>query len=129
MTFLTESKLLTIGGKTINVKVLTSEEDKTRGYQFQKKVPDFNQGLLFVFNSPRSHSFHMNHVYFDLELLSFDSRGVFIGIQPMEAGSGPEGKTRGAYRAYQTPSNTMYVIECQPGWSSHLKRGVSRLKF
>jgi len=129
VTLLTESRIITIGGKTLSVKVLTSERDKNRGYQFQKKVPSFNQGLLFVFSSPSSHSFHMNNVYFDLELVSFDERGTFIGIENMKATAGSLKSSKVSYRAYQTPPNTMYVIECQPGWSSHLKPGVSRLRF
>jgi len=124
-----EARSIALSGKTLHVKVLTSEADKTRGYQFQKKTPGFNQGLLFVFNQPDIQSFHMRNVWFDLEALAFDERGFFIGYVPMKATAGVDPDTKVSLKAYHTPPNTMYVIECQPGWGTTLKRGITRLKF
>jgi len=124
-----ETKSINLGGKVLRVKVLTSEQDKARGYQFKKEIPDFNQGLLFVFNKPGIHSFHMRNVYFDLDLLSFDAQGRFLGSQTMKATQGPTADKTRHHRGYETPSRCMYVIECQPGWGSSLKTGVTRLRF
>lgn len=129
MAILQETKLLTIGGKPIRVKVLTSERDKSRGYQFQKEVPGESQGLLFVFDTPRVHMFHMRNVWFDLDMLCFDAQGRFLGSQNMKATQGPMVDKTSHHRRYETPPGTMYVIECQPGWGSHLKRGVTMLRF
>lgn len=125
---ITETRI-NLSGKTLHVKVLTSETDKVRGYQFQKKTPRFNQGLLFVFNSPDVQSFHMRNVWFDLEALAFNERGFFIGYVPMKATAGVDPDTRVSLKAYRTPPGTMYVIECQPGWGKTLRRGITRLRL
>lgn len=129
MTLLQETKLVTIGGKTIRVKVLTSDKDKARGYQFQKEVPGENQGLLFVFNQPSNHRFHMRNVYFDLDLLAFDAQGRFLSSQFMKAAQGSTRAKGIAHRHYETPKECMYVIECQPGWGKHLQRGITQFRF
>lgn len=115
---LTEYKAY-VGNKPLNVRVLTSERDKARGYQFAKTGPDDRHGLLFVFTRMGPQSFHMRNVGFDLDLLAFDAAGKFIGVVPMSHKS---------FKTYKTPP-CMYALEVAPGWGSHLKKGISRLRF
>lgn len=124
---------LVLNGRTLRVKVLTSERDKQRGYQFAKVAPQPNQGLLFVFTEPGVQSFHMKNVSFDLELLAFNSSGIFLGSQMMQAGTGEKGgSSYNGYRrskSYQTHPDTLYVVEVSPegSWGSSLHPGVSRM--
>ena len=120
MNILLSEHTVVLSGQPLRVKVLTSQADKSRGYQFQKRTPKYNQALLFVFDSEDTQSFHMRNVCFDLDLLAFDGNGVFLGYVFMEAGS---------RKSYSTDSCCKYVIEAQPGWGDKLHKGVTRMKF
>lgn len=117
---------LVLNGRTLRVKVLTSERDKQRGYQFAKVAPQPNQGLLFVFTEPGAQSFHMKNVPFDLELLAFNGSGIFLGSLMM---SGTSKVDHRSPKSYRTHPDTLYVVEVSPegSWGSSLHPGVSRM--
>src|SRR5690606_32913257 len=100
----------------------TSERDKQRGYQFAKVSPPPNKGLMFVFAEPGIQSFHMRNVAFDLELLAFNSSGIYLGGFHM---------TPGGHKVYRTHPDTLYVIEVSPegSWGAFLNRGVSTMRI
>ena len=112
-----------LAGKPVRLSVLTSQRDKSSGYQHVKTPPTASQGLMFVFGSEGTQSFHMRNVAFDLDLLFFDKRGVYRGRFSMPC-SGSDKKSR-----YTTTDDCKYAVEVAPGAYSDAKIGVSRLRL
>lgn len=116
-----------LDGIPLKVGVLTTSPEKTIGYQHQEVEPKPGHGLLFDFSTDGEdgvHSFHMKNVSFPLELLAFDSAGLFLGstlMYPQEKGT--------PTKHHRTPSGTMFAIEVNPtdGFGIWLEPGVSVL--
>lgn len=116
-----------LDGIPLKVGVLTTSPEKTIGYQHQEVEPRPGHGLLFDFSTDGEdgvHSFHMKNVPFDLELLAFDSAGLFLGstlMYPQEKGT--------PTKHHRTPSGTMFAIEVNPidGFGIWLEPGMSVL--
>ena len=88
----------------LDLQVLTSLEDKARGYQYADK-PDLGTGLLFSYDIPQKVSFHMNNVSFPLFIVFFDKDWAVLHTEIMEPFIGTSNP--------QMPIS--YAIECNLG--------------
>lgn len=56
---------------------------RSQGFQGADRLPGSLDGMLFVFESPRTAWFHMRTVGFDLDIWWFDAEGQLIGSTNM----------------------------------------------
>lgn len=107
-----------VGGLPIKLKILSTPEERAKGFQFQKNPPMLGEGLLFLFDEQEPQTFHMRNVGFDIDLLGFDSVGRMVCKLPMKAQ---------AEKLYKTPP-VKFVIEAPRGWAKCLEPGECTLR-
>src|SRR5512137_809727 len=73
--------VLESGGKSHVVKVELADTDpkRERGLMFRKELPD-GQGMLFLFDEEREHTFWMKDTLIPLDLIFVDGAGRVTGI-------------------------------------------------
>jgi hypothetical protein len=62
---------VSINGKSYDIYIARSKEDKEKGLQFRKSLPQ-DEGMLFVNDEPEDVFYHMNNVPFPLDILGLD---------------------------------------------------------
>lgn len=107
-----------IGDLPIKLKILSTPEERAKGFQHQKIPPSLGEGLLFLFDEQEPQTFHMRNVYFDIDLLGFDSLGQMVCKLPMKAQS---------EKLYKTPP-VKFVVEVPKGWAKCLEPGECTLR-
>jgi uncharacterized membrane protein (UPF0127 family) len=75
---------VTVGSEALTVWVAEEPSDRQRGLMEIEELPDGVDGMLFVFPSPSSRSFHMLHTPMPLEVWWFDGDGILIGSTEMK---------------------------------------------
>jgi hypothetical protein len=95
------------------VEVAEKEADRARGLMFRKSMPE-NQGMIFVFQDRRNHSFWMRNTCIPLDMLFIDRDGTIVGIE--------ENTTMLSDSNFQVGCPSSYVLELNAGWTR--KNGV-----
>ena len=98
------TKLFSLGDHLVNLKQLSSEKNKAKGFMGWSNPPDDSFGMLFV--NP-SKSFWMKNVPFDLDLVGIDEDGKVAEIQKLSADDLTPVSLLRTYPA---------VIELRSGW-------------
>lgn len=74
---------LEIRGAVVWVEIARTEEERTRGLMFRKKLSE-NTGMLFVYENEDFRCFWMKNTYIPLSLAYIDSDGVIFQIEEMK---------------------------------------------
>ncbi|MDX1533600.1 MAG: DUF192 domain-containing protein [Nitrosopumilaceae archaeon] len=64
----------------LEVQVADTEPRRVRGLMFQEQLP-YDQGMIFVFDSPGIHSLWMLNMQFSLDMIWFDENGNVVHIE------------------------------------------------
>lgn len=88
------------------LKILKSEKDRAKGFQYALNPPKDGEGLMFVMPYEGHHIFHMRNVSFDLDLIAVDSNGVVVDFLTMKSND---------MKLYQPLFPFKYAIETRAG--------------
>ena len=66
--------------QVIEVQIADTQPRRVRGLMFQEQLP-YDQGMIFVFDSPGLHSLWMLNMQFPLDMIWFDEQGKIVHIE------------------------------------------------
>jgi len=111
-------------GESVTAELAVTPEERAQGLMFRKKI-EFDQGMLFIFESEDFYSFWMKNMLIPLDLIWLDKEKRIVHIErcvpPCEGEPCP---------SYSPKIPAMYVLELKAG--SVEKRGLKmfdRLDF
>jgi len=102
---------VTINGETVSVKIADTKTEQAKGLMFKKNL-DENEGMLFVFDSERRHSFWMKNTLIPLDMIWVNSNKEVVHIEH----SAPPCK-ESPCPTYSSDQPAQYVLELNGGWS------------
>ena len=102
---------VTINNKIFHVEVADTSLKRERGLSGRDRVGGGADGMLFVFETPASYSFHMKDMRFPIDIIWIKDNRV-IGISDsLEPSTEPVPPT------YYPPDNVNYVLEFPAGFA------------
>jgi len=99
-------KTLAIRDKKVFIEVADTEEKRAAGLMFREKL-EKNDGMLFVFDTPKKTSFWMYNTVIPLSIAFIDEKGIIMQIEEMK----PKDLTP-VYSKY----DILYALEVNKGW-------------
>lgn len=104
-----ESNLQTIevNGVPLRVEVAQTDEDRLQGLMNRDQLPE-DQGMLFVFTTPRILSFWMRNTFIPLDIAFINEKGIIVDIQTMQ----PIDESK----HYISTAPALYALEVNAGW-------------
>ena len=106
-----------IKGNTVMVELADTKTEQAKGLMFRKNL-DENEGMLFVFDSERRHSFWMKNTLIPLDMIWINSKNEVVHIEH----SAPPCK-ESPCPTYSSDQYAQYVLELNGGWA--IKHGLS----
>lgn len=100
-----------IKGATVMVELADTKAEQTKGLMFRKSL-DENEGMLFVFDSERRHSFWMKNTLIPLDMIWLNSKKEVVHIEH----SAPPCK-ESPCPTYSSDQHALYVLELKGGWA------------
>ncbi len=64
----------------LQVQIADTEPRRVRGLMFQEELP-YDQGMIFVFDSPYTYGMWMLNVQFPLDMIWFDENGAVVHME------------------------------------------------
>jgi uncharacterized membrane protein (UPF0127 family) len=102
-----EKTEMAIDGKTIVVEIARKTDEQARGLMFRRSLGR-DEGMIFVYDSPRYLSFWMKNTRIPLSIAFIDGKGRVVQIEKMKPYD-----TRTRYRS-KVP--VPYALEMNQGW-------------
>jgi hypothetical protein len=96
-----------VGGHTLTVELARTPEEREKGLMFRRSLGP-EQGMLFIFQEPATHSFWMKNTFIPLDVGYFDAEGFLIEVHSME----PENEVK----TYTSSEPALYALEVNQGW-------------
>lgn len=100
-----------INDKTVYVEVADSPKEQSLGLMFRKKL-EKDEGMLFIFDDNRKHSFWMKNTLITLDMIWLDSKKEVVHIEH----SAPPCK-ESPCPTYSSQYPAKYVLELNGGWA------------
>lgn len=72
--------ILSIGDIELQVDLATSSEDQSKGLSIKDNMSELN-GMLFVFDTPKKHSFWMKDMKFPIDIIWIDENHEIVHIE------------------------------------------------
>lgn len=117
--------LLAPSGETLTVLVEIADEpsEQRQGLMFRRNLPK-GRGMLFVFSEPQILSFWMKNTLIPLDVVFFDSQGVFVSSQRMVPCNGDP------CPLYNSGGLAQYALEVPAGYVAEQSIGAKwQLRF
>ncbi|MDX2128409.1 MAG: DUF192 domain-containing protein [Chloroherpetonaceae bacterium] len=102
------------------VEIADEELEREKGLMFRESMPE-DEGMLFVFESPRLLSFWMKNTFIPLDIAYIDQNGFIVDILHMKA-EGASTKPDEDFATYPGSKPAVYALELNEGWFK--KRGI-----
>lgn len=100
-----------IKGASISVELANTDTKRARGLMFRNRL-EKDEGMLFIFDDERRHSFWMKNTYIPLDIIWLNSKKEVVHIEH----SAPPCKENPC-PTYSTDQPALYVLELNGGWS------------
>lgn len=103
-----------VGHKKLKVELALDNEQRAYGLMKIESFPKNVEGMLFVFDSPRTLSFWMKNTWIPLSIAFFDENKVLLNIEEMSPESDliPDSKRK----HYQSIAPAKYALEVPKSW-------------
>jgi uncharacterized membrane protein (UPF0127 family) len=108
-----------LGSFFIKLKIASTPESQSIGFQNAKLEPKDDEGILFVYPHETHASFWMKNVNFPLEILFFNSNKELVQHETMQPNTYP--------KTYTSNIPVRYAIETRAGWYN--RHGEKQLKL
>ncbi len=108
-----ESVAILVNGKTIVVELASDTDEQSRGLMFRRSLGE-NEGMLFVYDSPRMLSFWMKNTRLPLSIAFIDKAGRIVQIEEM--------KPYDTITRHRSSVPVQYALEMNRGWFK--KKGI-----
>ena len=108
-----------LGSFPMTLKVASTPESQSIGYQNSKTSPEDNQGILFVYPKETMVAFWMKNVKFPLDILFFNANKEMVHMETMQPDTYP--------KTYPCPVPVQYAVETKAGWYD--RNGKEHLKL
>ncbi len=108
-----ESVAILVNGKTIVVELARDTDEQSRGLMFRRSLGE-NEGMLFVYDSPRMLSFWMKNTRLPLSIAFIDKAGRIVQIEEM--------KPYDTITRHRSSVPVQYALEMNRGWFK--KKGI-----
>jgi len=95
-----------VAGIEVRVEIADDEAERSKGLMFRQSLPE-DEGMLFVYESPRPLGFWMRNTLIPLDIAYIDAQGRIVDIQQME----PRDDT-----THWSASDAQYALEMNAGW-------------
>ena len=105
---------VTINNKIFHVEVADTSLKRERGLSGRDRVGGGADGMLFVFETPASYSFHMKDMRFPIDIIWINNDKVVGMVIGAEIESGPD------YTIYASPEPVNRVLEINAGLAQKL---------
>jgi len=100
---------ITVGEERLIVAVADTPPKRAGGLTEVDELPDWLDGMLFVYEEPQSTSFHMLNTPMALDVWWFDAEGLLIGTTSMKPCPVEP------CLSYASPGSVMWVLETPVG--------------
>lgn len=108
-----------IGSFPITLKVASTPQSQSKGYQHSKSEPSDEEGILFVYPREIPVSFWMKNVDFPLDIMFFNSNREMVHRDTMQPNTYP--------KRYNCEIPIQYAVETKAGW--YERNGDEQLKL
>ncbi len=100
---------LSLGGQIIDVEIARKKTEQQSGLSRRTTLGE-NNGMLFVYPTPRILSFWMKDTLIPLSVAFFDEKRRLIQIEDMEV------TETGTLKIYRSRKPARYALEMNSGW-------------
>ena len=108
---------LQLGKKTVTVEVADTDELRSHGLMFRKKLAT-DQGMLFIFDENQRLTFWMKNTLIPLSIGFFDENKILVDVKEMVPAIAGEARPK----TYASEKPARYALEMPAGWFS--KNGI-----
>lgn len=109
------TQTVTLGDFKLNVQVARTHAEQAQGLSHISPIND-EQGMLFIFDPPKSATFWMKDMQFPLDII-WIRNGHVVGISPQLATPSVE-QTLDSLPRYTSPTTVDAAIEVNAGWAT-----------
>ncbi len=110
-----ERAKLNVKGRVISAELAGKPEEQARGLMYRRCLGE-NEGMLFVYDSPRMLSFWMKNTRIPLSIAFIERNGRIAHIERMEAYD--------SVTLHRSPQPVQYALEMNEGWFERNGVGV-----
>jgi uncharacterized membrane protein (UPF0127 family) len=110
-----ERARLSVRGKTILVECARCPKEQARGLMYRRSL-DEDEGMLFIYDSPRWLSFWMKNTRIPLSIAFLDSSGKIVQIERM--------RPYDSITRHPSSQPAQYALEMNQGWFERHGVGV-----
>ncbi len=97
---------------SINIEIADTPETQTKGLMGRSSL-DYNNGMLFVFESLKPQKFLMKNTAISLDIIFVGEKGCVVNIA--------ESATPMSGKIYRSKGPIKYVVEVKTGFAKHFK--------
>jgi hypothetical protein len=103
------NKTITVNNVTVQVKIATTSQEKTKGLCCRSSLPE-NSGMLFVYKNPGDYRFWMKDTKISLDIYWIDAKKTIVHIEhAVQPDSYPQ--------SFGTKLPAQYVLETNAGFA------------